>query len=169
METKLTPPAIDWNETISEMLDGECDNFDVSRVDTPYGRQTWDTYHLIGDVLRSEHLAIRPSDLFNARISKLVAAEPAHHVAQRRTFMRWGVSGAAAVAAVAAIVWVNLPTQPEESSQGNDAAAPVVAVHSSPNSMASPQREFQDYVTAHSQMVGAYPVRQVSYDLGDAQ
>lgn len=165
MENKLTLPAKDWNETISEMVDGECDAFDASRMDTPYGRQTWDTYHLIGDVMRNEHLAIKPSDLFNARISKLVAAERTHHAAPTRGYLRWGASGVAAAAAVAAVVWFNSPYEQESAPP----AAPALAVSSSTVPAEMARNEFQDYVAAHSQMVGAYPVRHVSYDLGDAQ
>ncbi len=167
METKLTPPAIDWNETISEMVDGECNAFDASRIDTPYGRQTWDTYHLIGDVMRNEHLAIKPSDLFNARISKLVAEEPTHHAGPARGYLRWGASGVAAAAAVAAVMWFTDPFQ------STPAPAPQATLTSasSPSSTSAdiPPGDFQDYVAAHSQMVGAYPVRQVSYEIGDAQ
>jgi len=165
MENTRTPPAIDWNESISEMLDGECDAFDASRMDTPYGRQTWDTYHLIGDVMRDEHLAIRPSDLFNARISKLIAAEPTHHVAPARGYLRWGASGVAAAAAVAALVWFNDPF-PDNTVP---AAQSRLAATQSTASADIPQNDFQDYVAAHSQMVGAYPVRQVSYEIGDPQ
>src|SRR5690606_22868133 len=151
MENTRTAPAIDWNETISEMVDGECDAFDASRIDTPYGRQTWDNYHLIGDVMRNEHLAIKPSDLFNARISKLIAAEPAHHVASSRGYLRWGASGIAAAAAVAALVWFNEPFEAGLATP----ATPTLSVSASPSSADIPQNEFQDYVAAHSQMVGA--------------
>ena len=165
MENTRTPPAIDWNESISEMVDGECDAFDASRIDTPYGRQTWDTYHLIGDVMRNEHLAIKPSDLFNARISKLIAAEPTHHVAPARGYLRWGASGVAAAAAVAAVVWFNDPF-PDNSAP---ATQPTLATTQSTIPADIPRNDFQDYVAAHSQMVGAYPVRQVSYEIGDPQ
>lgn len=165
MENKLTRSAIDWNESISEMVDGECETFDASRIDTPYGRQTWDNYHLIGDVMRNEHLAIKPSDLFNARISKLIAAEPTHHVAPGRGYLRWGASGIAAAAAVAALVWFNDPFEADVAAP----ATPTLAVSPSPSPADIPQNEFQDYVAAHSQMVGAYPVRRVSYEIGDVQ
>ena len=165
MENTRTAPAIDWNETISEMVDGECDAFDASRIDTPYGRQTWDTYHLIGDVMRNEHLAIKPSDLFNARISKLIAAEETHHVAPARGYLRWGASGIAAAAAVAALVWFNDPFQGDVAPP----APPTLAAGQAAAPADVPQNDFQDYVAAHSQMVGAYPVRQVSYELGDVQ
>ncbi len=167
MENKLTPAAIDWNETISEMVDGECDSFDASRVDTPYGRQTWDTYHLIGDVMRSEHLAIKPSDLFNARISKLIAEEPAYHAGPARGYLRWGASGVAAAAAVAAVMWFTDPFQQSQPPVQQDSPTVASATSAAPSDIAP--GDFQDYVAAHSQMVGAYPVRQVSYEIGDAQ
>ena len=50
-------------ESISVWLDGE-QPIDAEQLNSPYGRQLWDNYHLIGDVLRSEELALEPSELF---------------------------------------------------------------------------------------------------------
>src|SRR3546814_14489262 len=70
-----------WEASVSTWIDGEGE-MRPEELDTPYGRQVWDSYHLIGDVLRNSDLAIKPSDFFYARISKAIDAEP-HIVAPR--------------------------------------------------------------------------------------
>src|SRR5690554_518200 len=64
-----------WEESVSLWVDGEAP-VRAEDLDTPYGRQLWDTYHLIGDVLRSRELAIEPSERFYARVSKAIDEEP---------------------------------------------------------------------------------------------
>src|SRR5690606_29990818 len=39
--------------------------------------EKWDTYHLIGDVMRTPDLSLRPSASFQQRLSAQLAAEPA--------------------------------------------------------------------------------------------
>jgi sigma-E factor negative regulatory protein RseA len=67
-------------EHISALLDGE---LSVQECDTvfaglagPEGKQAWDTYHQIGDVLRSDDLAVNLSAGFSSRFSVLLEAEP---------------------------------------------------------------------------------------------
>lgn len=146
--------------SISAWIDGEAD-IRPEDLDTPYGRRVWDTYHMIGDVLRSEELAIKPSDFLYARISRAIDEEPpivaplTHPV---RRYARVGLSGVAVAAAVAAVAWVALPyfTTP-----GNGAAStetPVLAT--------SEPEGLYDYVAAHRDITGVGPVRQVSFDPG---
>lgn len=146
-----------WESTVSRWVDAD-DDVRSEDLNTPYGRQVWDTYHLIGDVLRSEELAIKPSDLFYARISKAIDAEPAIVAPQRHKFspMRLGLSGLAVAAAVASVAWVAAPyLAPEQSS----APTQVLASASSADDAG-----LSDYVEAHRQLVGVNPVRQVSFD-----
>lgn len=44
----------------------------------PEARQTWESYHCIGDVLRSPETAIGFSAGFSSKMAALLAAEPAH-------------------------------------------------------------------------------------------
>src|SRR5690606_22009653 len=121
-----------------------------------YGRQVWDTYHLIGDVLRSEELAIKPSDFLYARISKAIDEEPpivAPRTMKSRRYARAGLSGMAIAAAVAAVAWVALPQL--TALDGGPAEAPVLAI-SEPEGM-------RDYVAAHRDITGVGSVRQVSF------
>lgn len=70
-------------EHVSALLDGElhgqdCDALIAGLADVvnAEGRQAWDTYHHIGDVLRSDDLAVELSVDFSSRFSALLDAEP---------------------------------------------------------------------------------------------
>ncbi|MGB3836645.1 sigma-E factor negative regulatory protein [Castellaniella sp.] len=150
----------DWEASVSSWVDGESD-IRTEDLDTPYGRQVWDTYHLIGDVMRSQDLALQPSERFYARVSAALDAEPlivAPAPLARRHAWRVGVSGLAVAAAVASVVWM---AQPLLSGQDPAPTAPVLAQASdTPPADAG----LADYMAAHQAMAGAGPVRQVSYD-----
>src|SRR3546814_21119554 len=64
-----------WEASVSTWIGGEGERR-PEELDTPYGSQVWDSYHLIGDVLRNSDLAIKHSDFFSERISKAIAAAP---------------------------------------------------------------------------------------------
>lgn len=150
-----------WEASVSSWVDGEAD-IRAEELDTPYGRQLWDTYHLIGDVMRSPDLAIRPSERFYVRVSAAIEAEPpivAPSPLVRRHLVRNGLSGLAVAAAVASVVWMARPFffAPD----APPAAAPVVAQADEPEA-ADPG--LADYMAAHQSMAGAGAVRQVSYD-----
>jgi sigma-E factor negative regulatory protein RseA len=154
------PEEPSWEASISGWVDGEGE-LRPEDLDSPYGRQVWDTYHLIGDVLRNPELAIRPSDLFYARVSKAVDAQPsivapralrAHHP------VRVGLSGLAIAAAVATVVWVALPYL-----AGPPAGAPEpVQVLATAND----DPGLHDYLDAHREAAGVSAVRQVSFGQG---
>ncbi|NYT23064.1 sigma-E factor negative regulatory protein [Alcaligenaceae bacterium] len=155
-EYRASPEA-----SISAWIDGEAD-IRPEDLDTPYGRQVWDTYHMIGDVLRSEELAIKPSDFLYARISRAVDEEPpivAPHALSARRYARFGLPGLAVAAAVAAVAWVTLPYFTTTDSGG--AEPPVLA--------STGTEGLYDYVAAHRDITGAGPVRQVSFEPGDGR
>ena len=147
-----------WEETISAWVDGESE-IRTEDLDTPYGRQVWDTYHLIGDVMRSKDLAAQPSDRFYARLSKAIDDEPAIVAPRRKPAARtmaW--SSVAVAAAVVAVAWVLVPmlsTAPETLAPRT---APIMASIDEP--------ALVDYVDAHRQFAGVNPVRQVSWQGG---
>jgi len=146
--------------SISAWIDAEAD-IRPEDLDSPYGRQVWDTYHLIGDVLRSEELAIKPSDFLYARISRAIDEEPpivAPRVQPIRRYARAGLSGVAAAAAVAAVAWVAMPYF-----AGSDPApeAPVMA--------SSEAENLYDYVAAHHDITGVGPLRQASFRVGEGR
>lgn len=70
-------------QSISSLLDGELDDAQwesafamLSDESNLACKKTWGIYHQIGDVLRSDDLAIRVSPDFSSRFSALLEAEP---------------------------------------------------------------------------------------------
>jgi sigma-E factor negative regulatory protein RseA len=119
---------IETREMISALADGQLrgDAFargvELATADAT-GREAWQTYHLIGDVLRSGACAqVTPSGDFIARLQERLRDEPRHasipveseslrvapagrEAANERVF-RWKmVAGVASIAAVAAVGW----------------------------------------------------------------
>jgi sigma-E factor negative regulatory protein RseA len=154
-----TEEQASWEASVSTWIDGEGE-IRPEELDTPYGRQVWDTYHLIGDVLRNQDLAIKPSDFFYARVSKAIDAEP-HIVAPRMMRphgpVRLGLSGLAVAAAVASVVWVALPYI---SGPGATEPASTQFIAS-----ASDDAGLRDYLDAHREIAGVNPVRQASFEV----
>ena len=72
------------HETISALADGELAASELelafAALDTDEGRQAWNVYRHIGDVLRSEQCGHALSAQFDARLASRLAAEsaPAH-------------------------------------------------------------------------------------------
>ncbi|HUH40573.1 MAG TPA: sigma-E factor negative regulatory protein [Castellaniella sp.] len=157
-------PSASWEASVSSWIDGETD-MRSDELDSPYGRQLWDTYHLIGDVMRSPDLAIQPSDRFYARLSAAIDAEPvvlAPAAVAHRGFFRVGLSGLAVAAAVASVVWVARPAlfDTDEAPAGPvlaQAEAPAPTVQAADPALA-------DYMAAHRAIVGVGPIHQVSFD-----
>lgn len=149
-----------WEETISAWVDGDGE-VRPEDLDTPYGRQVWDTYHLIGDVMRSKDLAVQPSDLFYARLSNAIDQEPPIVAPRRKTSARaLGLSGFVLAAAVASVVWMLVPVLTAGPDTGIPAGVPVMA--------SADEATLVDYVDAHRQFAGVNPVRQVSWHGGVA-
>ena len=70
-------------DNISAMLDGELSNAQwastvarLGEANNQDGKKTWEIYHQIGDVLRSDDLALTLSPGFSSRFSALLDAEP---------------------------------------------------------------------------------------------
>ena len=65
---------------ISALMDGELDTellpSVISSVYQASGREQWDIYHHIGDVLRSEEMAYNPTNNFSKRLAIQLANEP---------------------------------------------------------------------------------------------
>ncbi|VFR47190.1 Sigma factor RpoE negative regulatory protein RseA [plant metagenome] len=149
-----------WGETLSAYLDGErVDNWPVD-LDTPAGRQTWDTYHLIGDVLRNPELAIQPSQAFSTRLSRAIEDEMPIVAAPRRKHLRVGLSGLAVAAAVASVVWVAQPYLSQE-----PPGSVQVLAEATPGAGAS-SPALGAYLEAHREVAGPSAVRQVSFEPG---
>jgi sigma-E factor negative regulatory protein RseA len=159
-QSKQEQEAASWEATVSTWIDGEGE-IRPEELDTPYGRQVWDTYHLIGDVLRNPGLAIKPSDFLYARISKAIDAEP--HIVAPRNLRRYGavrigLSGLAVAAAVASVVWVAMPYF---GAPGAVDAVPGGTMLAS----AQDDNHLRDYLEAHREIAGVSPIRQVSLEV----
>lgn len=67
-------------EQISALADGELSSAYVdmalAALRQTEGRDTWDVYHQIGDILRSDDMALKMSSDFSARIAARLDAEP---------------------------------------------------------------------------------------------
>lgn len=152
--------TVSWEAAVSSWVDGDGE-VRAEELDTPYGRQIWDTYHLIGDVLRTEDLAIKPSPMFYARLSRAIDDEPPILAPRNRTRSRWrtGVSGLAAAAAVVALAWVVVP------SFIGDPALEFQALPPAQLAVAEPDDDtaLHDYLDAHEGLAGVVPIRLVSY------
>lgn len=155
---KITLSDVSNREILSAWLDGQpADDGDLPL--THVNRQVWDTYHLIGDVMRSNELAIQPSAQFHARLSRALEAELPIVAAPRRAargVWRIGLSGAAMAAAVATVVWV---AQPAFMGKGSNATQ--VLADATP---AVDDTALSAYLEAHRQMAGPSAIRQVSFE-----
>ena len=96
---------------ISEWMDGELDGTTARRQverlkqDTEL-RHVWETFHLIGDVMRGER-ALSPD--FERRLSARLASEPTVLAPQPRAvrkFATYALSAAASLSAVALVGWL---------------------------------------------------------------
>ncbi|RTZ42499.1 hypothetical protein EKL30_12410 [Candidimonas sp. SYP-B2681] len=149
-----------WEASVSTWIDGEGE-IRPEDLDNPYGRQVWDSYHLIGDVLRNPELAIKPSDFFYARISKAIDAEPsivAPRNLHNHSAMRVGLSGLVIAAAVVTVVWIALPYFAGQDATGRASVQVLATANDDP--------ALRDYLDAHREISGSSAVRQVSFDSG---
>jgi negative regulator of sigma E activity len=131
-------PELDLDGSIGALADDALDPLEAQRVldlllETPSLRARWDEIHWVGDCLRSEETgALTGSQDFMTRFSERLAKEPtvlAPSATQRapRRWMRYGVPGAAAVAAVSMVVWIAQPTS-SLVADGADGPAKVQAI-----------------------------------------
>ena len=97
---------------ISELMDGELDPELLPSVMTSVyqvsGREQWDIYHQIGDVLRSEEMAYNPTNNFSKRLAIQLVNEPSLIAVPKRSAIhrlsKWPATAAAAVAVLTGFV-----------------------------------------------------------------
>lgn len=170
---------IQMRELISALADGQLRGEAFARgVEAagtdPCGREAWNTYHLIGDVLRSGDLAACSAPTaFLARLEQRLLQEPlqpaAHATSRPRqegatisrppaandASFRWKlVAGFASFAAVAAIGWtvVGAVAKPE---QGQLAAAPGPVLAGGQAGLMIRDPNLDEFLAAHRQLGGA--------------
>lgn len=167
-------------EMISALADGQLagDAFargvELAAAD-PVARQAWDTYHLIGDVLRSgEHAAGAVPAEFVSRLQlrlrqEQVSLPPAAIAPRARSheptqsaandsIFRWKlVAGFASLAAVAAVGWTavgGLVSKPEQAQLAGAAPAGTVLAETQRGVMIRDPR-LDEFLAAHRQLGGA--------------
>lgn len=124
-------------ERISVFADGETsdEQLDIALADLRQddAKDTWDLYHRIGDILRSDDMDVSMSAGFSARMAASLAAEPAlvapklsRSKARHAGARRFALPGVLAAAA-AAVAFVGTP-QLMVAFQNQPAAAPALAV-----------------------------------------
>lgn len=136
-------------QLLSDMADGELDRDGVRRAcalwrDDPSLRDDWHSYHLIGDVLRSDDLAASPrhDEAFLSALRTRLAAEPvvlapqalpAAAPVRRRWYAPVAVAaGFMAVAGVLVVTRLAAPVQ-ESAATALAAAEPVQVLTSAPD------------------------------------
>lgn len=118
-------------ERISELVDSELAvghlPMTFASLNSESGREDWDIYHQIGDILRSDDMAISMSPNFAASFSARLEAEPTiiaprlgkEQIGEQKTsaaasgasrgFKRFSLQGAAVAATVAVFAFISAP------------------------------------------------------------
>jgi sigma-E factor negative regulatory protein RseA len=156
------------NERISAFVDGELPEEDCGhaignlRHDEKL-RLTWDTYHLIGDVLRGDcHRS------YSRAVVVELASEPAMIVAPRpeakvgRRPFAFLLPAAAGVAAIGLVAWLALPMLSPGPEIARSAPAPVLAADTSP---AQFPKSMEAYLQAHQRFSPAGAIQGLAPDV----
>ncbi|MEQ1775045.1 MAG: sigma-E factor negative regulatory protein [Burkholderiales bacterium] len=159
-------------ENVSTLMDGELDSDEAAREIVRFKqdaarRDTWNTYHIIGDAMRGEYSRAGLSTEFSKRLSERLALEPtvvAPHLRAPKSVQTWALSAAASVAAVAAVGWMAMNTLNTDGTTGapgtlakapaaNVTKAPVVALQPAGPTLVEPvaaaPEHMHEYLLAH--------------------
>jgi len=158
-------------ERISAFADGECDDAHVDIVLAALregkGKVDWEIYHQIGDVLRSDDMAMPMSSGFAARMSAKLEAEPLYLAPSISggtsvtsqgvtTARRWALPGVVAASVAAVVAFLVTPQlmvamrgeQSVESVVRVSAPAAIIAA-SVPQGAVLRDERIDDYLLAH--------------------
>jgi sigma-E factor negative regulatory protein RseA len=137
------------NDELSAMVDGELNNETFGSqmkilLNSEESRAAWDTYHLIGDVMRGQ---MGPE--ICSRVAVKLAQEPTvlaprSHASSNKSVGAWAMSLAAGAAAVAMVVWGVLPAVRGDLQVAQKAPAPQM-----PSAAAPAVAQVADYLLAH--------------------
>jgi sigma-E factor negative regulatory protein RseA len=162
-------------QDISSLMDGELDAPEAGRAikaccADEAAKDTWNEYHLIGEVLRGHTPRTLARD---ARVMEAIGREPTVLAPKARVFEtvlgRVALAAAASVATIGVVSWIGT-----QGGAPGAPAAPVVAKGvtavgsikpvSATSSVAAPLPlpDVQDYLTAHRQVPSAEGYRAVS-------
>lgn len=155
-------------QDISSLMDGELETPEAERAirsccASREAATTWQTYHLIGDVLRGG----KPHPTRTAeRVQQALAAEPAIIARPKRahetTVGRIALAAAASVATIGVVGWIG--TQGGQAPSGGSLIAknPTAIQPVANKAPAAPTVDVQDYLAAHKQLPSAQLYRPVN-------
>ncbi len=140
-------------EKISVLMDGEAVGQEAHQAmlrlqDTGEARETWASYHLIGDVMRGEVL---PAFDVSQRIAAALALEPtvmAPPRSLRASPLTYALSAAASISAIAVVGWMAFSTSNVINPAVEVARAPVVQPEAQLKSSPS-DGQMNEYLLAH--------------------
>ncbi|HEY8101044.1 MAG TPA: sigma-E factor negative regulatory protein [Burkholderiaceae bacterium] len=180
-------------ERISELVDGELASSYLpvafATLNSEEGQNTWDIYHQIGDVLRSDDMAISLSPNFAASFSARLEAEPTilapgigqDQVGQQgisiasrvspRIYKRFSMQGIAVAATVAVFAFISAPqlmVAIKGTPQNGQASTAIIASNSSTSTISPTQEgtvlrdpQIDQYLLAHQRFApSAYSIAQ---------
>lgn len=201
LPTNMMKPSMQTSELMSALADGQLDGdevaaaLDASRHDDS-AVAAWDTYHLIGDALRSPALRSKRADVaFLARLNQRLAQEapagssfhpaapaldvvrvPVQAMSQPRgeasndSDFRWKlVAGVASLAAVAAIAWnASSSLAPGSALQLAQAPLSQQVLVASPQGPMVRDARLEELLAAHKQLGGTSALQEPSGFLRNA-
>lgn len=144
-------------ENISALMDGELVGHELHQAmlrikDTEQARESWTTYHLIGDAMRGEAvLAIDVSQRITAALDQepTVLAPRLSSVRAGRT-LTYALSAAASISAVAVVGWMTFSTSNIVNPALELARAPVAQAGVETQLVSSPSDgQMNEYLLAH--------------------
>ncbi len=143
-------------EQISALMDSELSPDDSAQAlrrleDTPESRETWDTYHLIGDSLRGQGLSINVITQVSAALQNEPTVLAPRRVPKPGKALTFAFSAAASVSAIAVVGWMAFSTGTAVNAPAELAKAttPVVQI-AEPQLVSAPGGEqMNEYLLAH--------------------
>ena len=149
-------------QDISSLMDGELAPHEAERAiravcTSREAAHTWQTYHLIGEVLRGD----MPHPTSTAqRVLKALESEPAIIARPRRiletSFGRVALAAAASVATIGVVGWIGTQSGQVPDGTGTVVARSSTATRPVSNLVpVSPAPDIQDYFVAHRQLPSA--------------
>ncbi|MGH8701166.1 MAG: sigma-E factor negative regulatory protein [Burkholderiales bacterium] len=146
-------------DKISQWMDGELSGHETREQFTRIKQDAelhrcWDTFHLIGDVMRGERAL---SGEFERRVAARLASEPAVLAPQRRVssrFATYALSAAASVSAVGLVGWIaffNNPLAPQPDLAQAPIPPPSVAAPSEQLANVPSDGRMNEYLIAHQE------------------
>lgn len=146
-------------DKISEWMDGELNGHHTRELFTRVKQDAelhhcWDTFHLIGDVMRGERALSRE---FEQRLAARLAGEPAvpaprHLVASR--LATYALSAAASLSAVALVGWIaffNNPLTPQSDLAQAPTTPPPAAAPTEQLASVPSDGKMNEYLIAHQE------------------